>query len=290
MRSVPPPEFNTQYVINSLFKRMRNEDKKSVTLNNSARLVGAESILTKANATKGWHALNQSKFTVDQYVDDWIRKIYAENLVSKASAKREIYSNLTFSFSKKCPICWCRNIETLDHYMPKSLYPLLALTPSNLIPSCFKCNMSKSASTPNSLHECGFNPYFDSTPDHQWLQAVVDSKSGTVRFNASDHAQQCNDSLCKRIEKHFTDASLDYLYGIESSQEIGSHQYSWNKIRNGFDGIEELRCELEVSHLEYSKTNKNGWRAVLYGALIESDWFLNKGFLVWADAEEYVRR
>ncbi len=44
-----------------------------------------------------------------------------------------------------CPFCDCQYHKevTIEHYLPKSIYPFLAVHPMNLIPCCTKCNGEK---------------------------------------------------------------------------------------------------------------------------------------------------
>ena len=40
-------------------------------------------------------------------------------------------------------MCHTSEVDTLDHYLPKSKYPSLSINPLNLIPICNKCNKTK---------------------------------------------------------------------------------------------------------------------------------------------------
>ncbi|MGO2312896.1 hypothetical protein ACTXKH_12430 [Brachybacterium tyrofermentans] len=64
-----------------------------------------------------------------------------------------------------CGYCDIREAETLDHYKEKARYPLLAVAPSNLVPSCAKCNHNL-ASVDNKYH-----PYYDPQLPDGWLRA-----------------------------------------------------------------------------------------------------------------------
>ena len=44
---------------------------------------------------------------------------------------------------EKCPFCGIGTVSTLDHYLPKSKYPALAITPKNMIPACRDCNWER---------------------------------------------------------------------------------------------------------------------------------------------------
>lgn len=43
----------------------------------------------------------------------------------------------------RCPFCGISELSTLDHYLPKELYPEFSVFPKNLVPSCAVCNTRK---------------------------------------------------------------------------------------------------------------------------------------------------
>jgi uncharacterized protein (TIGR02646 family) len=77
-----------------------------------------------------------------------------------------IKQHLFESSKDKCAFCECKpgeggNIE-VEHFKPKSIYPQLTFEWSNFLPSCRKCNSSK------SNHDTGTSPIvnpYDSDPD-----------------------------------------------------------------------------------------------------------------------------
>jgi len=42
-----------------------------------------------------------------------------------------------------CFLCSISEVSSLDHYLPKELFPHFSILPQNLIPSCSKCNSLK---------------------------------------------------------------------------------------------------------------------------------------------------
>lgn len=74
----------------------------------------------------------------------------------------------TFTVSKK----GLRTRPQFDHFYPKSLYPYLAISVYNLIPSCPLCNMGKSSSAPDNI----LYPYeedFDSKNINFKIEGIV---------------------------------------------------------------------------------------------------------------------
>lgn len=69
---------------------------------------------------------------------------------------------LEMSYSK-CSYCECKiNLEskdvTIDHFLPKSLYPSLVVKWENLFPSCLRCNRNKNDCDKVLLNPCECEP------------------------------------------------------------------------------------------------------------------------------------
>lgn len=73
---------------------------------------------------------------------------------------------------KRCPICDCSfaySQVTLDHILPKSKFPFFSITPINLVPTCYNCNMRKNDGIPSKV----LNPYFHSFSPFDYLTIII---------------------------------------------------------------------------------------------------------------------
>lgn len=80
-------------------------------------------------------------------------KYFYENggILSKVGVKRKYLDDEEFlskyrqsMVGKPCPYCGERiTVVEIDHFLPKSKYPLLSIYSSNLVPSCVECNKEK---------------------------------------------------------------------------------------------------------------------------------------------------
>ena len=73
---------------------------------------------------------------------------------------------------KRCPICDCSfaySQVTLDHILPKSKFPFLSITPINLVPTCYNCNMRKNDGIPSKV----LNPYFHGFSPFDYLTIII---------------------------------------------------------------------------------------------------------------------
>ncbi len=72
-----------------------------------------------------------------------------------------------------CPYCNFTNVDTIDHSLPRAVYPEFSALAQNLVPSCGPCNRKKGE---NCFHSSGLNlmhPYFVGMPGEPILFADV---------------------------------------------------------------------------------------------------------------------
>ena len=85
-----------------------------------------------------------------------IHDMYSSTYEGKALAfiKDELTSKVY-----KCPYCSINQPNTLDHYMPKSNYPALAVCRMNLVPMCGVCNNYKGAKPYTNFIHCYYEKW-----------------------------------------------------------------------------------------------------------------------------------
>lgn len=170
-----------------------------------------------------------------------------------------------------CPLCGIQIVSTLDHYLPKAKYPALSVTPANLVPSCFHCNLgSKKAITPSTPEKEPLHPYFDNVENCRWL--TVDLKIVGTDLVPSYHASkpsEWNDLLFHRAQYHLKIYKLAKLYSIHAAEEISNCTLKWKKIYS--------KCESSVLHdflIEDMESRENtflnSWQSALYRSLVEN--------------------
>ncbi|WP_124597726.1 HNH endonuclease [Burkholderia sp. Bp8963] len=190
---------------------------------------------------------------------------------------RPIYDRIKASAKfKRCPLCGLRVVKTLDHYLPQTRFPELAVFPANLVPACADCNKSKLAHVAESRAEETFHPYFDDWSEYCVLGASLEfGASLTVSYQVLT-APEMSAVDVQRARNHFDLLELNELYVSYAASELAE---SKRNFRNNFaSGPEALREELRQVAETRSQANLNGWMAVLYRCLAESDDFCNGGF------------
>lgn len=204
--------------------------------------------------------------------------VYTQRMVKKDSAGRQTYDKLLASpVHGRCPLCGQGLVNTLDHHLPKSLYPALAVVPTNLIPSCFDCNKAKLDIKPISAEYETIHPYFDDIETDLWLHARVIEESPTgIQFFVKA-PENWNDVKSKRVKHHFKTFKLSSLYTSLAASELSGIQYSLANLfsKVGDQGVEAYLRE-EASSRE--KVYLNSWQTAMYKALADSYWFCSGGF------------
>jgi hypothetical protein len=176
-----------------------------------------------------------------------------------------------------CPFCDHRPVSTLDHVLPKRLFPTLAVTPDNLVGACADCNKTKLTFAPTVAEEVFLHPYFDHVEGERWLAArVIEGPVAAVIFKTQAVITWPN-VLNERVRRQFRMLGLASLYGAQAAREISAQAHLLGKIYDsrGADGVHQ---ELAGQAATREAVRLNSWQAVTYRALSECDWFCDGGF------------
>lgn len=204
--------------------------------------------------------------------DDMI-KLYDNKFARKGERGRPYYDaiKLLAPFGR-CPFCGQRGVQTLDHYLPKAKFPVFAVTPFNLVPSCSDCNHDKLSETFNSYNEETIHPYYDDFTDAVWIKAkLIEEDPVTFEFYV-DFPKEWEYIKYERAKNHFEKFNLNDLYKLQACEEFQGCFFRLKRL------VEKGGKELAIEHLEESIEEKehirlNTWQAAMYDAIIQSDWF-----------------
>ena len=139
MRKLPIPLAN-QSVKDIFLDCIQNLDDKDA-LEKCVDLIHSDSVAYQELAPLQLGAFQYHTEFPAGVTGERLKEIYSNTFVSRKKFYKEI---LAPSGLTECPICDTGELDTLDHYLPKSVVPTLAVTPSNLVPMCGKCNRIKS--------------------------------------------------------------------------------------------------------------------------------------------------
>jgi 5-methylcytosine-specific restriction endonuclease McrA len=185
--------------------------------------------------------------------------MYDEKIVSQRSLDN-LYDTLRDGAGGDCPYCGLDSPASIDHCLPKALYPQLSVTPLNLVPACYNCNTPKNAKVGGSL-----NPYFDTwaTTDN-WLEARIDdpNRPACVRFQVKSMAQWTPGQQLAAV-RSFKNLGLEQRYADRVTAQ-------WLAMGNRYktlfatEGRQALLQQFDSNAVSYALNTPNGWKAAIY--------------------------
>jgi len=142
------------------------------------------------------------------------------NTVGENNAIREFREELTLEST--CPYCDYHEMEfdsaSVDHFIPKSRYPLLAIFPKNLVVACTACN---DRIKKEKLYLPIIHPYFENLDDYFYFTY----KNEVIEIKFHDHISLEDQEKVKNFFKLF---NLEERY----------NKYCKNKLRKLNDEIQ----------------------------------------------------
>lgn len=173
------------------------------------------------------------------------------------SIRKELFKGITY-----CPYCGISEPTQLDHFLPESEYPVLAINRQNLVPLCSHCNNLKRAK------DC-----------HKFIHAYYDDFPNDVFFVIHTSVIGNHLYLKYELDKSVFVGKEDIFSRIESQWKELELPTEWNKAVNVFlfsffpeniyNGTENgLRIYLQNRYEEYAENHGlNDWRTVLLRSL-----------------------
>lgn len=207
-----------------------------------------------------------------------MKKTYDQLMVRAGSRGRDIYDQLMLAAQgDTCPFCGHRNVSTLDHSLPKSQYPALAVTPINLVPSCKDCNHRKGSLVLRAKGDQLLNAYYDDIEDELWLYSeIIHGSPAGARFFV--RVNPAWDGItAERVNNHFNILKLGQLYAAQAGRELLNMRGALAEMYDAA-GVEAVRDDLLRRHRSFSQVRTNSWEAALYAAAAASDWYCDNGF------------
>jgi hypothetical protein len=208
---------------------------------------------------------------------DELISVYDHQFVPATSDGRVFYNKImALAKHRRCPLCAYGTVTTLDHYLPKTHFPGLAVCPKNLLPACSDCNKRKRAALPHCASQQTLNPYYDDIDGVVWLQAKFKKRTPVLVEFYVQQPKAWNKITAMRVRYHFTAFNLAQVFSSQATIELEDvKEYLTNLLNRG--GETEVQRHLLGEANSRSAACKNSWRAALYRALAASSWFCHTG-------------
>lgn len=278
MRKLPLPTRKAVDVFSTCIKQVRDQDLQNRLNEIVSQINAGETKFVDLAKQAILHEFPRQS-SIEGVQGDELVGVYSGRFVPKNCTGRQFYEELISSAPHdRCPLCGIGQVMTLDHHLPKSYYPILAVTPVNLLPACTWCQRSKRQEYPTKAEEQSLHPYFDDFECDRWLHAgVLKTKPASFRFNAQGNDSITSEDL-KRLEYHLKAFNLNTLFASNAAHELVSIRHSLQIL---FDagGMNSVQDHLSREALSRELANKNSWQTAMYHAAAESVWFCEGGFL-----------
>lgn len=278
MWTVERPDFDIGKVFDECTKIIRNAALRNQMTDIRPNILALSDDFDARAQADEIHLLAQHQAGVGAVSGDDLKKNYTQRMAVKGKPARSIYDAiLSLPKNNRCPFCNYGPVEDLDHYLPKSLYPGISVKPENLVGCCKRCNKLKDNISPTSPNDGFLHPYFNTANNAVWLMARVhESAPASITFHTAASAE-LSPALNNRIAHQFSVLKLGQLYSDVAADEIADNMDVLDDVYH--DGASHsVAAHLARQARSCRSANMNSWRAAMYDALAESDWYCNGGF------------
>lgn len=207
---------------------------------------------------------------------DELKKLYSGQMVPENKPARYFYDELmSLAPLDRCPYCGIGTVSTLDHYLPKSIFPVFSILPNNLVASCKDCNTGKSTSYASTKNTQTLHPYYDNYTNEQWLYArVLQTSPVSIQFyvNAPASWSQVDRD---RVQEHFNSYSLSERFSVEAANTLA---YLRDEFILHNSNSDDIQYELNKKAKTHEHKYKNSWETAMYQALSQSQWYWDGGY------------
>ena len=278
MWSVERPRFDAEETYTLCISNVQDDDLKERLVDITADIAEVAADYAERAENAELYLIPQTNGVAGLVTTNEMVAVYDGRMVGKRGPGRSVYNALKLLPSHGiCPFCDHGLVSTLDHILPKSLFPALAVTPDNLVGACKDCNNAKQAAAPTCAEDTALHPYFDDVSDERWLGArIVESDVAAVVFHIIP-VDAWSEELNARISNQFQTLFLGPLFASQAAREISGQRKDMIRI---FDACGEngVREELQHKSETWEACRLNCWQAVAFRTLSENDWYCGGGF------------
>jgi hypothetical protein len=279
MRVIPKPNLKVRDVFLDCISTVNDADHR-LNLTNCVDLIEeAETDFETKFVNHTIYQIPQVPKLLGPIGKDEMKSVYEYRMVRVGMPGNKYYNQLKSAAPfGKCPLCAVRGVDTLDHYLPKSKFPILSVTPINLIPACTPCNKGKLIDIPGSSEEQTLHPYYDNVENEVWIGATI-SHSTPISFDfVVTPPNGWTDILKGRATTHFDSFGINELYSSHANEELRGAKNQLMKLYNE-DPILLLQ-HLTDCYESRLTLGVNSWQAITYYTLLNDVWFRSGGVLV----------
>lgn len=280
MRKIEGMDFTVKDILDTLRKKLG----KMIDIDHESQFNSIVAVFSEYEKKYKDNYNNLSELTFEQNQDfSSIKNYCSEYHSGKSLFKfREYMEKLV---ERRCPICDCSfaySQVTLDHILPKSKFPIFSITPINLVPTCYNCNMRKNNRIPSKVLNPYFHDYF--VFDYLTVKVEVNEREpfkSTIVINFKDSSEgnleqmkyiKENIDLYKLRQKYLDLTNIAFLKLMDEFQQIihlNSDIYSTNELKRYFKYLDNY-----VNTEKYPFIDEGYLRHLCIQTIVENDYFL----------------
>lgn len=248
-------------------------------------IIGKISLYYKILAEKdSLYLFNRKCLNYKYFSNKDLEKLY-DKMVEIESKKYHEYILSKVGLGK-CFYCAVSPSQNIDHYLPKDQFPELSIEIYNLVPSCSKCNSTKSTYFSLDKDKQLIHPYFNMEYyTSKWMYAYINKDyvdhlcRPPITFIAKP--DNMNNQNKERLKNHFKVLRLNDIYVHESLSYLLFLARRLDGLQNSQLRQEFLREESKKEYPEdisFEMMGPNWWKSVLCECLAEDQWYCEQGY------------
>ncbi|PEC36490.1 hypothetical protein COF54_09050 [Bacillus toyonensis] len=218
---------------------------------------------------------NISIFLHSKQQQDCLEGCYNTETVGKKKLIALIKGNLGIHSTALCCYCGISRPTTIDHYLPKSVFPEYSVYSYNLIPCCAECNNLKSQDwiDPVTNNRLFVNFYFDDVPDDIYLFARIISKNNSYLVEYY-YNQPNNSEIYNIINTHLTRLNITTRLEEIANSHLDSVYHQNQAALYAGTTPDDLKMLLRLNNQTLERIHgKNFWEVVLNRAILNTNSF-----------------
>lgn len=264
LHNIPAPSLNIAEIHATCSRVVKKPEIRAALLAQSSAVAHANDQFVYAVQAGSVHELNRPTLSAD--IEKALIRNYESRMVPAKSAGRHYYDEIRLSAPNNiCPLCLHGSVRALDHYLPKSRFPLLSVSAQNLVPICNDCNKIKLDDVPSTATDAPLHPYYDNLGSGIWLTAAWIARSSVVEFAVTPPIDW-TPALAARVANHFAALELGDRFSEWAVQEVSVTQL---QIRGNDRDAATLFLKSQVE-VHGEALGANHWRTATSRAMYDA--------------------
>ena len=272
MKNVPIPAINSQIILDEIIasKRLHNTILKTMRADLLTLYRNYEDNVHKLELLTAFVGFNKDCIEAIQHC-------YNVNTKPLEALRSVIHTSLGDIGRCYCPYCLISEPRTIDHYMPKELFPEFSILPINLISCCSDCNNLRNTAWVKASNRTTINAYFDTLENKRFLYAETyfESNIPQIKFIIQNN-EGISEYIFKIITNHFDLLQLQHRYRNQVGNVISEIHTRFSKpMHRSMTQVQKKSLLIEEANSHRDTNGANYWKAAVLEALSNSEQFLS---------------